>query len=71
MSGTPPGIRVEYLPQSLANHLGCEQEMVIMTNDEITRLIDLGNTLSKHLVGLVIGEPRRVRRGDGSSGIEP
>lgn len=45
--------------------------MVIMTNDEITRLIDLGDTLSKHLVGLVIGEPRRVGGGDGSSGIEP
>lgn len=45
--------------------------MVIMTNDEITRLIDLGHTLRKHLVGLVIGEPRRVGRGDGSGGIEP
>lgn len=45
--------------------------MVIMANDEITRLIDLGHTLGEHLVGLLIGQPRRVRGGDGGSGIEP
>lgn len=59
------------LGESVSNHLGCEEEVVVVNDNEITGLVDLCYLGRKELVGLEVGCPRGVRSGDSSGSIEP
>lgn len=45
------------LPECFADHLWGKQEVVVVDNDQISRVVDLSDLLSEERVGTVVGDP--------------
>lgn len=51
------------LAEVFPDHLGREQQVVVVYDDQVAGLVDLGNTLGEKLVGRLVVHPHRVGRG--------
>jgi hypothetical protein len=51
------------LVQALPDHLGDEQEVIVMYDDQVTGLVQLGDPLGEQEVGLLVSLPRWIRSG--------
>jgi hypothetical protein len=54
--------RVRGLAQVLTDHLGSQEQVVVVNDDEISGAVDLGDLFSEQAVGLVVVNPRWVGR---------
>ncbi len=59
------------LADQLADHLGHEQQVVVVHDDEVAGLVDLGAPLGKEQVGRLVGSPHWVWRGQRDGRVEP
>lgn len=57
--------------ERFSDHLRREQQVVIVDDDEVSRLVDLGDFVGKELVHLHITDPRWVGSGKSRRRVEP
>jgi hypothetical protein len=59
------------LVQALPDHLGDEQEVIVVYDDQVTGLVQLGDPLGKQEVGLLVSLPCWVRGGERDGRVLP
>lgn len=59
------------LVQALPDHLGDEQEVVIVHDDQVTGLVQLSDPLGEQEVGLLVSLPRWIRGGKRDGRVLP
>lgn len=57
--------------KTFPNHLGDEKQVIVVHNDEITGLVNFGNSLGKQEVGLLVCNPCWVGGGEGNRRVLP
>lgn len=65
------GANVGRLSESVTDHLGRKEKVVVVHDDQVSWAVDLCDLAGEKAVGGVVVNPRRVRRRDGCGGIEP
>lgn len=59
------------LAEVFSDHLGHEQEVVVVYDDQVSRLVNLGNPFSKEFVGCLVVHPHGIRGGSRDGGVLP
>lgn len=70
-TGSPSAGRLIGDLKSISDHLGGEEQVVVVYNDQISWSVDFGDLVGEERVGFVVVEPERVGGRDGRGRVEP